>query len=183
MPSLDYFATFDESIAILAECCAAGFQVITETEPTDKPQPEICERVDDELVSRLKNAPGFFFCGGFSRFPAQFLRLEMGACEGKYVIDLAGEGPLLQALVARVNEVDGVQVLLPGSVSYQDAYRNPETGEWTKASAEVKAAYRKLVAVIKKRCPAHPYRANRKLFIGPAALELLVSGKAQLGSL
>jgi hypothetical protein len=178
MPSFDYFATFDESIVILKDLCEQGFRIVAEPGPFEEPSAPTFEQVDDELVALLKIAPAFYFEGSFSRLPVQFIQLDSGEYEGKYVVDLAAEGPLFQALIARVNDVDGMPKLLPGTFSYQSEYRNPENNQWHKASPEVKEAYKKLVSIVKKRCVRH--KANRNIFIGTEALAHLRSGEVQI---
>jgi hypothetical protein len=76
--------------------------------------------------------------------------------------------------------VDGLQTLLPGRISHQEAYRNPETGEWEKPSPELKVWYRQAVATIKKLCVRYQYKPDTEMFIGPEALELLRSGKVKI---
>lgn len=178
MPSFSYFSTFDESIKILRDLCEQGFRIIAEPEPFDEPKASSFDAVTDDLVSILKIAPSFYLAGDFTRFPAQFFHLKSGSFAGKYVINLQAQGPLLKSMIGRVNVVDGLQRLLPGDISYQPEYENPETNQWEKASPEVKAAYRKAVSVIKKRCVR--YKAGIEILIGPEALKLFESGEAQI---
>jgi hypothetical protein len=178
MPSVEYFATFEESISILGDLCAQGFRVVAYPGLFDEPRAPEFDRVADELVTILRGAPAFYLAGAFTRFPVQFQQLRSGPSAGKYIIDLHSEGPLMQSLLGRVNEVDGVPTLLEGSISYQDEYRNPENGQWAKASADVKAAHRAVVAVIKKRCVRH--KAGATILIGPDALKLFETGQARV---
>jgi hypothetical protein len=179
MRSFDYFATFDESLTILGDLFAQGLTLVAQPALFDEPKAPTFDSVSDELVEMLRYAPGFFLAGPFTKFPIQFTRLKSGPSAGKYAVDLLTQGPLMQGLIARINTVDGNEKLLPGHISYQDAYKNPTTGEWEKPSAELKAAFKLAVSAIKKRCRRHKI-ADAEIFICPAALELLENGKAQI---
>ncbi len=179
MRSFDYFATFDESVTILGDLFAQGLTLVAQPAPFDEPKAPTFDSVSDKLVEMLRYAPGFFLAGPFTKFPIQFSLLKSGPSAGKYVVDLLTQGPLMQGLIARINTVDGIEELLPGRISYQDAYKNPTTGEWERPSAELKAAFKLAVSAIKKRCLRHKI-ADAEIFIGPAALELLENGQAQI---
>jgi hypothetical protein len=179
MRSFDYFATFDESLTILGDLFAQGLTLVARPAAFDEPKAPTFDSVSDKLVEILRYAPAFFLAGPFTKFPIQFYRLESGPSAGKYAIDLLTQGPLMQVLIARINTVDGIEKLLPGQISHQNAYKNPKTGEWEKPSVELKAAFSRAVSAIKKRCLRHKI-ADAEIFIGPAALELLENGKAQI---
>jgi hypothetical protein len=178
MPSFEYFATFDESISILRDLCEQGFRIVAEPGPFEAPEAPTFDSVTDELVDLLRVAPSFYLAGSFTRFPIQFTHFKTGASAGKYGINLLAQGPLMQSIIGRLKVVDGKPTLLPGDISYQDAYRNPETNEWEEASPELKAAYRKAVSTVKKRCVR--YKAGIEILIGPEALKLFESGEAQI---
>ncbi len=178
MPSFDYYATFEESIEILQDLCVQGFQIIPEPSLFDEPRAPSFDSVTDGLVQLLKVGPSFYLAGAFTRFPIQFSHLKTGPSAGKYAVNLLAQGPLMQASVGRISIVGGVQRLLPGDISYQDAYRNPETGHWEKPSPELKAAYRRAVSAIKKRVVR--CLAGIPIFIGPAALALFERGEAHI---
>jgi hypothetical protein len=178
MPNFVYFATFDESIAILGDLCAQGFRVIAEPGPLDKPEAPIFSTVTDQLLAILKQAPNHYLAGSFTHFPVQFNRLPSGPAAGKYAINFLMSGPLMQSIVGRVKIVDGFPKILPGDVSYQKLYQNPETNEWEEPSAELLAAFRQAVTVIKKRCK--PVKAWSGKFIAPEALKLLESGQSRI---
>jgi len=178
MPGFSYYATFDESISILQAICDRGYTVVAYPELFDAPEAPVFTTVTDELRDLLRTAPAFFLAGKFSRYPVQYRRLETGSSAGKYRIDFLSEGPLLQAMIARENIVDGSLTLLPGDVIYQAKYRNPETDKWANAGRDVKAAQLEVAAIIKAQCVS--YQANAEVFITPGALELLKSGAAKL---
>jgi hypothetical protein len=175
----DYFGTFDESMAMVAELCASGLRVVAEPRAFDEPEAPAFAHVDAALRTTLRAAPAFYFAGAFTRFPVQFTRLESGVAAGKYVVDVLTQGPLLQALVARDNVVDGGLQLLPGRLSYEASYRNPETGAREKASGELKASYQAACKAIRKRCVRHAV-GGAGVFIGPQALALLERGEATI---
>lgn len=179
MPNFHYYATFEESIAILRDVCAQGFRVIPEPAPRDEPAAESFDEVSDELVSMLKKAPAFYLAGSFTTFPIQFTHLKSGSAMGKYAINVLVAGPLMQCMVARVNAVEGKPTLLPGMVSHQKLYQNPDTGEWEKPPAEVVNAFRKVVSAIKKTC--QPATDKSGIYIAPQALKLLEGDEASVG--
>ena len=84
----------------------------------------------------------------------------------------------MQGLCARLNDVRGVPTLLMGSLSTQKEYRNPDTGAWEKAGPEVRQAYQRAVKTLKRRLVDDP--AGKGYPLGPAALELLRQGQAEL---
>lgn len=178
MPSFVYFATFEESVRMLKDLCSAGFRIVPEPGPFDVPEAQVHATVTDALEAVLQDAPNHYLTGSFARFPVQFSRLASGAAAGRYAINLLAQGPLMQSLVGRVRTVEGRPTLLPGDVSFETSYRNPETNGWEKASPELKAAYRKAVSIVKNRCVRPPPGAA--IFIGPDALALLESGEVRI---
>jgi hypothetical protein len=178
MPNFVYYATFDESIEAIRDLCTQGFRVITEAGPLDRPEAPSFSSVTDELVAILKQAPVYYLAGSFTRFPIHYDRLPSGPAEGKYTINVLIGGPLMQSIVSRIRVVDGVPKILPGDVSYQKLYQNPETQVWEKPSAELLAAFRKAASVIKKHCKPSKKWAGKH--IGAEALALLERNEAQI---
>lgn len=170
------FSTFDESLAMLGDLAAAGFEILPDT-LYESASARSFRAVDDDLVALLREGPGFYLRGDFTPHPVQFTRLASGAAVGQYVIDLMTQGPLLQGLCGRLNLVKGEPMLLLGDLSYQNEYRHPETGAWEKAGKEVKAAHRHAVATMKKRLVDDP--AAGGFPISPQALELVRRGEAR----
>lgn len=176
MPSFDFFATFEESIAITSDLVPHGFKVVPEADLPREPKANVFEAVTPDLVEMLRRGPSHYLMGAFTRFPIQFHAVK----DGTYVIDLLEQGPLIQALLGRTNVVNGQLRLLAGSYSHQRQYRNPDTKIWENASPEIKAAYRQVVTVVKQHCKPHMYKPNIKIFIAPKALEMLQSGEATI---
>lgn len=181
MASFRYHGSLEDSAEILSILCAQGFGVVVEPAPSETPDAKVFAVVDDELRAILRRAPGFYLTGPFARFPIQFRRIAAGPAAGKFVIDLLTQGPLMQCLASRINVVDGRPTLLAGDVSYQDAYLNPETRAWEKATPALKAAYKTAVATIKRRMVKLP--ADARVFLTPAALAALERGDVRLGPL
>lgn len=173
MSSFDYFATSDESVSIIRALTMEGFKIVVEPGPTDTPKAITFEVVDSTLVSILEQAPVFYLSGPFTRFGVAFSQHKTGTAKGKYYVDNLTQGPLLTGLTSRINLVKGARRLLPGRFSYEDAYKNPETNEWEKATPEVKAAFRQVVSVVKDHCPRFTYKPGIEIYIGPEALALL----------
>jgi hypothetical protein len=179
MPEFEYFATFDESISILRDLCAQGFQVVAQPALFDEPAAPVFDQVNDELVRILKEAPGFYLAGSFTTHGVPYRQLKAGDAAGKFTIDIVTQGPLMQCLLARANEVGGVKWLLPGEISYQDRYRDPKTEKPEKASRAVISAFREAASVIKGKFARHKI-GSTEIVIGPAALELLERGEARI---
>ncbi|MEO8845443.1 MAG: hypothetical protein ABI591_34135 [Kofleriaceae bacterium] len=173
MSQIEYFATFDESIEILRALTVEGLQVIVQPEFADTPHATTFTSVDDTVTRILERAPGFFLAGPFTRQEVAFMQLSGGTANGKFAINWLAGGPILQCLAARVGEVDGVPCLLPGDFSYQDAYRNLNTNEWEKPTADLKGAFRKITSLVKARCPAFEYKPGSTVFIAPKARAML----------
>ena len=176
MATFNYCATFDESIAMLRVLCERGLRVIPGRTYEQPIAPEYSETTD-ELVALLKEGPGFYLAGNFTKFPVQLHKHRGGPAAGRYSIELLVQGPLLQGLLARCNVVNGVPTLLPGIIAHEDRYENPDTKTWERASADVKAAYRSIVTTMRE----HMVLNESGTFpFGPKALQLLREGKAQL---
>lgn len=179
MAIFHYFSTFEESLVLLGDLCAAGFEVLP-----DRLYPSASATayaaVTDELAALLKEGPGFYLRGAYTTHPVQFTKLrdDDGSGADRHVIDLLAQGPLLQGLCGRLNVVRGEPTLLLGDLSYQTEYRNPRSGAWEKAGRDVKAAHRQAVVTMKKRLLADPLAAG--YVIGPQALELARAGRATL---
>ncbi|HEX7699608.1 MAG TPA: hypothetical protein VF403_02770 [Kofleriaceae bacterium] len=58
MPSFRYFATIDDSFAILRDLCDRGLRIVAGE--------QIFERVSDELMMILRSAPSFDLAGAFT---------------------------------------------------------------------------------------------------------------------
>jgi hypothetical protein len=58
-------------------------------------------------------------------------------------------------------------------------YENLNSGQWERASRELRAAFKKVVELTKKKCPL--LKAEAEIYVGPGASALLMSGKARLG--
>jgi len=174
--SFDYSATFDESIAILRDLCEQGFHIIP-GRTFDTPVAVEYSRVTDELVKQLREGPGFYLTGKFAKFPVALIRHDGGPADSKYSVSALTQGPLLDGLLARDNIVDGELTMLLGFISRQDRYKNPDTGQWEEASAELKAAYKLATTTVKKHLVKHK---SAKFPIGPEALRLVEAGTARL---
>jgi hypothetical protein len=176
VPVFYYSATFDESVQLLRDLCAQGCRVIPGQTYEQPEAPEFAS-VTEELVRLLREGPAFYLAGEFSRFPTPLYRLGKGPAEGRYVVDSMTQGPLLDGSLARVNVVDDVPTLLLGNLSYRQWYKHPETGEWEKPTADLKSAYRRAVATMKKCLVTEP---DAKFHVGPEALRMVREGRARL---
>ena len=178
MPNFVYFATLDESIAILRDLCALGLRVIVEAAPADQPSLPVFETVTPELEALLAITPTFYLAGSYTRSPIQFMRLSDGDSAGKYVVNHLADGPIMQCRAGRLKIVRDVPKLLEGSISYQKSYKNQETGEWHGPTPELVTAFKKCVSAIKKRCvplEKYPYAV-----IAPKAQKLFENNEAQI---
>lgn len=174
MNTIDYFATFEESLEIVRALTEEGLTVI-DPRVADTPVATTFATFDDTLARHLERVPTFYLSGPFTRFPIAFFQLKSGEAAGKYAIDALVQGPVLKGLVSRINLVDGAHRLLAGRFSFQDKYQNPETNAWEQASPEVKAAFKAIVSIVKKRCPRFEYAPGVHIFLGPDARARLES--------
>lgn len=181
MASFHYYGTLNDSLAILRVLTQQGLKLILEPEPQALPEAPTFDAVNDEAARILAFAPAFYLSGTFTRFPVPFTRLASGVAEGRYVVSALAQGPLLQACVARLRDVDGVPTLLPGDVVYQLSYRHPETGAWERPSDELKRAYKDAVVAIKKQCIKTTLRGVT-IYIGPEGAKHLEVG-ARIGTM
>jgi hypothetical protein len=172
--TIDYFATFEESLEIVRALTGEGLTIIGPL-LSDTPTATTFATVDDTVARHLAQAPAFYLSGPFTRFPIPFFQLKSGEATGKYAISALTQGPLLQGRLGRINLVDGAHRLLAGRFSFQDAYENPETNAWEKASPEVKAAFKTIVSIVKARCPRFAYKPGVDIFLGPEARTRLES--------
>jgi len=175
MNCIDYFATFEESLEIVRALMKEGMTIVVELELAESPVATTFPHVDDTAARILARATSFYVSGPFTRFDIAFFQLESGSAKGRYAIDAEAQGPLLKGPASRINLVDGQHPLLPGRFSYRDAYRNPETKAWEKASAEVKAAFKTIVSIVKARCPHFTCKPSVEIYIGPEARARLES--------
>lgn len=166
MPSTKYYALFEESIAILDSILKGGFIAVVGHSPMEKPQALEFTEVNDELVKLLERAPNCYLRGSFTKFPIQYQHFDRGPAVGKYAIDWLAAGPILQFSCAKVQDVRGKPALLQGDVSHQKSYENPETKGFDPTSDEVKEAYRKVVAAIKKVCKPVKDREGALMSVG-----------------
>lgn len=174
MNTFSYYATFDESLAMLADLCAAGLRVVPNRRYERNEAPAY-DHVTDDLVAVLKEGPAFLLAGPYSRFPPQLKRLDRGPAEGSWVIDFMCQGPMLEGMLGRANVVDGVLRLLPGDLGHQPRYTNPETGRRENIAADLKTAYKRAIVTMQRRLVVHPIT---NLPIGPAAVALAQAGAA-----
>src|SRR5262249_30147910 len=119
MPAFYYSATFDESLGMLRELCRLGYRVIPDR-TYDEPGAQEFAQVTEELIALVREGPGFYLSGSFTKKPVRLARIEGGSAQGKYAIDPLTLGPIIEGLLGRLNEVDGVPTLLLGFVSHQD---------------------------------------------------------------
>jgi hypothetical protein len=176
MPAFYHCATFDESIAMLRDLCAQGYRIIA-GRSYDEPSAPQYDRVTDQLLEQLRVGPGYCLTGEFTRFPVQLRQLDSSPASGNYIVDALTEGPVLEGLLARVRAVDGKDTTIPGFVSHQPQYRNPESGQWEKAPSDLKAAYKRAVSIMKK----HLVKSElAKVPIGREVLKLAQEGKVLL---
>ncbi len=163
MPSFRYFATIDDSFAILRELCDRDLRVVVETGPN---QSRVFESVSEELMAILRGAPSFHLAGAFTPSPLQ----------QDQIATLAARGQLLQAVVGRVGIVDEKSTLLPGEITHQSRYRNAKTDQLEPASKELLSAYTLAALTIRNRCT----RYSMQIFIAPGAMSLYQRGQVAI---
>jgi hypothetical protein len=150
MSEFQHYATRDEAIETLRDATAAHGLRLVPHEPTlAEPRIETYPEVTDEVIEKLARFPIVELEGGFTKFPVAFGRRDSGSAAGTYYVD-SNIGPRLEYFVPGVNQTPR-PTLTPGSLSYRKQYRNLETLDIVPASVELKDAYKRVVATIKKR--------------------------------
>lgn len=173
MPAFPYYATLEDSLAILRELCDRGWRIIPDPGPVAEPHARAFDTVTDELAAILRGAPRVYLAGEFTRFPIRFNQTDAGT----YVIDPLVQGPVLQMIVGRLETVEGAATLLPGAIAYHARYRHPTLDQLEPASKEVLGAYTLASLTIRNRST----RAAAETFVMPGALALLRTRAAVLG--
>ena len=165
-------------MSILRALFGQGFGAVVQPAPFDTPHaPEFFE-VTDELVRVMQINPSFFLRGPFTTFPVQFLHFDSGPAAVEYVIDGLTAGPLMQSMVSRIEIMKGKHMVMPGTISYQKSYKNPQTNDWDAPTGELKQAYHKAVATIKKTCK--PLKDRPDIFIASEARMLAEKGEVEI---
>lgn len=163
MPTFRYFATIEDSFAILRDLLDRDLRVVVETGPN---QSQVFERVSDELMTLLRGAPSFHLAGAFTPSPLPH----------DQIATLAERGQLLQAVVGRVGIVEENSTLLPGELTHQSRYRNPKTDQLEPASKALISAYTLAALTIRNRCT----RYSMQIFIAPGAMSLYQRGQVAI---
>jgi hypothetical protein len=179
MPDFSYYATFDESIALLdklvKEC---HVRLILDLGRFAEPIAPLYNEVSSEVIEQLRRRRALFLAGSFTKYPLKFGQRVEGPAAGSYYIIIPEGGPLMHMTLATVNIIDGQLTLVSGMVSYQKLYINPNTGLSEPASIQVKEAYKAIVKTTKKWLV--PYQLAMKIWIGPVALRMLKAKQARI---
>lgn len=178
MPDFSYYATFDESIALLRSLVdQCGVRIIPDPGVFSEPVAPSFNSVTEQMIEQLRKKRALFLAGSFTLYDPVMHRRSSGTAIGTYYLSLDEGGPLIQMTIATVNDVQG-PTLISGSVSYQKFYKDPNTGVSPPASAEVRESFKSIVSTMKKNLVAH--QLSMKIWIGPAALQLLRAGMAEI---
>jgi len=179
MPDFSYYATFDESIALLGDLVKlCSVRLIPDVGKFHEPSTHSYDAVNSELVEQLRRRGVLFLAGSFTKHPPKLVRRDAGSAEGTYYISISEGGPLMQMVLASVNLVEGQPTLVSGMVSHQKRYEDPITGLSEPASTEVRQAFKEIVSTMKRRLV--PHQLAMKIWIGPDALGLLQKNEARI---
>jgi hypothetical protein len=178
MASFQYFATLEESLSILDALAKRDLRLIPDPGSFDEPRAPSYDQVTEEVREILGQRPLVYFTGSFCKYPPVLRPLTTGPMAGKYAIAQLEGGPLFQMLVSSARPYDGHLTLIGGDLSHQSYFKNPETGALEDVSADVRAAFKAAVAVMKKHLVQR--ELGGKLWIGPEAWQLFTDGKVLL---
>ena len=156
MPELQHYATFEESIALLRAVIEEhGLDLIPEAPVLLRPHLERYDRVTPEAVSQLRQFPVGQLEGPFTEHPLQFDRRATGTAAGTYFVEITS-GPRLRWVFPGVVQDGDRHVVTPGTISYLDSYRNPDTNEWEAAPEALAQSFRAVATTLKR----HMVRAS-----------------------
>jgi hypothetical protein len=179
MPDFSYYATFDESVALLGELVnQCGFRLIPDAGAFYQPSAPSFNSITDEVIEQLRHRRVLFLAGSFSQHPPKMRLQTAGPNSGSYYISISEGGPLMQMVLATINCVAGQPTLISGMISHQRLYQDPVTGQSNPASTQVRQAFKQAVATMKKRLV--PYKLAVKIWIGLDALRTLKRGEARI---
>jgi hypothetical protein len=178
MPSFQYFATLEESLAILDDLAKNGFGLIPDPGGFAEPSAPSYDHVTDDARRILAQRRSAYLSHPSAKYPPGFFPLKTGPMAGMYAISPFDGGPLFQMFVAAEGNYDGRLTLIGGDLGHQARFDNPETGEREDVPAEFRAAYKSAVKVMKKHLVQHD--VGGKIWIGPEAWRLFTEGKVLL---
>jgi hypothetical protein len=165
MPEFRYYATMEESLAMLRDLFGrSDLRAIAKAYDLPKPSAPIHTALTDTLAKESRKNPNLRLFGDFSTHPPLFAKVD-----DTYVLSDGGGGPFVGLLLASVLE----RILVSGALWTQPHYEL--AGQRTWPSPEVKTAHADMVKVLKK----HLLRWEG-LWISPGALQLLKDGQAEL---
>src|SRR6266849_6750337 len=118
MREFSYYATFDESIALMRDIVGqCGVKLIPDVGAFREPNAPSYAIVTGESVEQLRCRRVLFLAGNYSRHPVKMSRLESGPNTGMYYISIPEGGPLIQMTLATVNSVEGHPTLIGGNIN------------------------------------------------------------------
>jgi hypothetical protein len=171
MPDFRFYATKDESLAMLRDLFARGdLRAIVGWQRAAKPALKTYTSFTEELAREVGEAYKAHLFGDFSTHPPLFTKLTEGPEKGHYILGDDAGGP--QVLFHPAALYDG-RVLTEGTLWTQPKYQLDET-QFSWPTPALKAAYADMV----KRMKKHLARWEG-IWITPGALRLIQEGKAQ----
>ena len=169
MANFEYYATFDESIAMLREVVGLGFRVVWDPGAFTNPNPPMHRELTNELIGQLREQPYCYLALPSASSPPSVHVIEGGVNQGQYSFDVFSAAEHVRCDLAADRQIENQPTLMLGNIGHQSRYKSVETGEWRPASAELKTGYKTVVSTMKKHLVQHTF--GLKVWIGREALK------------
>jgi hypothetical protein len=132
---------------------------------------------DDELLQEIYNGMRrVFLVGGFTSRGLPLQQQESGPKVGHYFVDISYLGPVMSLQFPGSFTEDGVCRLLCATLHHPARYWDLDTGECSRPSPELRAAYRSVKALIHERLAR--VNLTEPVWMSDGVLSLLENGKA-----
>jgi hypothetical protein len=177
MRELQHYAVREEGLEMAADVVETHHLKVTpERTMLSEPRLETFDRFGPEVARHVEGSGRTLFLDGpFTKHPLKFDRLASGRGAGTYYVDFH-VGPRLRWFLPG-ETVTEPPSLVPGSISLLRAYLDPKTGAWEPPSPELLAAFKDVVATIKKHLVSVVVRKGDKIWVGRETKRLLDAGK------
>ena len=175
MPAFQHYALFDESLDMLRDLLESDVAVVPEVPVLAQPALDRYQKPAPEIAEKLRAFPCMLLEGPFTKHPLQFERRDSGSAAGTYFVDTT-VGPRIRWCLSGVNTTSGRRIT-PGSIGHEARYFDPVTKQWENASAEVKQAFKTIVAALKRHMVRVTANSGERVWVGKKAAAEIERGE------
>jgi hypothetical protein len=170
-----YAAVWEDEQAMLTDVLVSEDVVAVTAEWYAEPIPFKFTKLGKDTVDRIRKAGMLYLWSKqYSRSPPQLDRVEK-----TYSVNEAIGPMIVWSLSSRAPAIDQEGLLLPGCIYHDASYYDPRTDAYPDIPAELKAAYKRMVKILRKHLTTIEIKGKR-IPIGRAALAELEAGKRRL---